>query len=341
MELTEVKAELQRRYFQSDPAINAVIRALALKQNCILYGPPGHAKSGIVETALKLYLGEVAFYQQVYQTNGGMEMPTEPFVGALDLKRYREDGTINYQLEHTIYMEKEYAILEEGLDAPPYVLETMKQPLMSKVLCINNVCSPVKLQSMFICTNHNPVEWAGEVDSYKALLKRFPHRAHVEWSKYDITTWDAYLTHLGRPDKLVAAMLEKCHKMNYSMAPREALAFQDLIKFEGLSGVETFDDMHEKPEVYEELKKMMALVPFVRDLEEAESLALQAKFAFERNDPNFIAHFGKAKSALENIKGIPTTGVYTDRMRNTAMNLSQLLKDHVQKVANATEIPKL
>lgn len=324
MNLNEIKEILNKEFFQVEKPVNTILLAIARKENCILYGPPGHAKSALVERALKLYLGEEEFYKEVYLTNGGLEMPTGPIVGVMDLKAYRETGKENYDLTETIYLKNRFAIIEEGLDMPGYAMETMKQPLMSRTICVNGTCLKNKLETLFICTNHNPVEWAGGNDSLMAAIRRFPHRAPVKLSDYSLDTWVKFFTHIGKADDYAAQLVAKCHEMNYFVAPREAVGMQQLVNMGGIEALENYDSMAEHPAVYAELVKLTERQPFLKDLKKIEKLTADAVSAVEKNNPYALGAVGLVEKAVKELKTIPTDGSFTNRIRACTVQIDAL-----------------
>jgi len=341
MDLHDIRIELNKQFFQAEKPIDAILLAIHRKKNCILYGPPGHAKSQLVETALKLLLGEEAFYEEVYQTNGGLEMPTSPFIGTLDIKKYQETGQEVYNLEDTVYLANRFAIIEEGLDMPAYAMETMKQPLMSGTICVNGKCHKNRLETLFICTNHNPMAWAGDSDSLKAAIARFPHRAPVMWADYSLNTWVNFFQFKGTPDDYAAQIVAKCHSMGYKVSPRTAVQFQELLAMGGVAALEYYDDMAEHPAVYKALVALSASIPFFKELAAIESLVESAATAVGRNDPAAAGKIGIAKKAIKDLKGIPKDTSFTDRLRTATLALSTLTEAVEQAAAKQVNSPVL
>jgi MoxR-like ATPase len=148
-------------------------------KNVLLYGPPGHAKSEYTRD----YLESLADQENIFIQSFGEGMSEDRLWGGVDLNAMEKEGAVIYHTNRS-FLNYEYAIFEELLDAPPAMLLSLKDTLTSG--CFNNGAQRVKMKTKFVVgiTNKSPSEMNDLGESHRALMERFPIKLEVKWKKY-------------------------------------------------------------------------------------------------------------------------------------------------------------
>lgn len=320
-EIKKIVTDLQVQLYKMDPALHAIGNAIITGQHALLWGPPGHAKTMVVESFLKRLLTPEKYYEEVWIGAGSQDMDTAPLVGFLNVPDFQNKGQYNYEVGQTIWMAREYAFLDETLDLPASALEAMKMHLNSKNYCVNGVCYPRKLKSFFGATNVNPYAWVDEDpdrrDSRLAVLGRFVHCVEVKWEEYNEGTWVEYLRHINKLDFFIAKLPELLPNM--SITPRLLSQMADAYSVLGLDGLRTIQGMDQHLDNWALMNKthqQMAFYQALGQLEEYEKVhGLGAKIHIER-----------LLVGYRNIEGIPDDE-YTQLIAEKAVMLQDRLNE--------------
>lgn len=322
MELDEIKINLKQEIAYADDVIDTVMYAIKHKKHCLLWGPPGHAKSMIVENTLKALLGEEKFFEDVVLINGGADMDTSPITGYTNLKVWKDLGIKETVLTETIFAKKKYAVIEEGLDIPPYALLAAKNPLSQGYLCVNNTCLTNTLENLFLCTNHDPRAWARN-DAEKAFIDRFDFVVEVKWPAYNPENYDEmFLKQTGSSQRIMS----KIAAAN-TVSPRDAMKMWGLMSAEGDHRIlRHFNGMN--AEWFAKIEKIVEEQPFYDQLMRLEKILEEVEDA---------GNFNKLSSAktLLHFDKIPTDAAFTERVqkaRQTYKNLADLAVESISKV---------
>ena len=325
MDLGTIATELNKKFVYSEKIISTVINAIKYKRHCLLWGPPGHAKSDIVESCLRMLLGDEKFFEEVVLLNGGVDMDTAPITGYLDLAKFRE-GRRETILSETIFAKHKYAVIEEGLDIPAYALMFAKNPLTQGYLCVNNQCLTNKLETLFLCTNHDPRAWAKN-DAEKAFIARFDFVIEVKWPAYLPENYeDLFLRRTGSSNRLVAKMVAANDSGQTS--PRDAMKMLNLYLQHGdHTLLESFNGM--TPKWYESIEKIALEAPFYKQLEE-----LEAGLLLTEDDGNYARL--KTLKTLLNFKRVPTDTEFTARIQKARQNYHVLAEFALGQLKSVT-----
>ena len=327
MELTEFLNTITSQFVHSQTTAEAIYYALKSKRNIILHGPGGHAKSDIAEACLKIMTPN--FYGETYIASCSQQMDASPFVGYTDIKTLREEGLRKTVLEDTVFLKSRYAILEEGFDAPDDLLLSLKDGLQRGYICINGVCEPNKLQTLIICTNVDPIKWAGKDQSRNALLGRFAFTHKVEWPSYTANDFQAMFEARGFSDLQVARIAEKCHALGFEVSPRDVMMMRQIHEIGGLQALRTFRGMTQM--VYDELLALEASFPYIAEIEEIEKTVNLAEVT--TNVEQHLKLLALAQRLIKNLKVIPTDGVYSGRLKGLVKKAQALQQNAIENLS--------
>ena len=319
-------------------AIDSVVDALLTKRHCILWGKGGHAKSTIVEKAVELLFGEQFLYEEVKTIACSEEVDMAHVIGYPDMKEFR-DGRLVYRLDETVYQYK-VVVLEEGLNSPPEFLPATRDPLTRQSICVNRTCLPSKLQSLFICTNVNPYEWAND-SSRQATIDRFHFVVKTEWSDYKVEKWDTMFEALNYKDYAAFSLFAERDNMSgdainpKGFSPRSLVYMMEIYKDLGLSGLKNFNGM--TPERFAKLESAFKMKPYLATLKELSDLKGQIMNDFEENvAPTIILQkVNRVKSLLESVTTLPMNGEYTDNLSNITTSIKSWETEILKRMANS------
>ena len=196
-------------------------------ENIILWGPGGHAKSEYTDFFFK-EKGIVPFVKTM-----GAGTNTDSLFGGVDIKELNATGKVNYLVENS-FMNHEYVVFEELLDAPDYILEQLKDILTSKTFRQGNHIFPIKTKFIVCCTNKSREEFSKN-DSLKALMERFPLEYKVQWNAYNRQTYNAlFLSMFGESFPTLSYILEKLAIAQSVVSPRTAIKAARILKMNSM-----------------------------------------------------------------------------------------------------------
>jgi len=173
----DVKSNVALKFIKADDIVDIMELGIETEKNVFLFGKGGHGKSEITDEVFK-QLGVTPFIQSC-----GDGLTEEKLFGGLNLKIFQDSGDIFFNVENS-FMNSEYVILEEFLDAPMNVLLSLKDILTSGEFRHGSQRFKIKTKCVIALTNRTKAE-VSEDDSIKALMERFPLGKLVEWDTYD------------------------------------------------------------------------------------------------------------------------------------------------------------
>lgn len=199
-----------------DNTKKALNLAFMTGENIILWGPGGMGKSEFTEA----FFSEKGIDPFVKTMGSGTT--TDSLFGGIDIKEFNASGKIDYLVENS-WMNHEYVVFEELLDAPDYILEQLKDILTSKKFRNGTQSFPIKTKLIVCCTNKLREDFATN-DSLKALMERFPLDYKVCWDNYNKTTYGFMFKHvLGKDYPQLTYLLEKLASNGTVVSPRTAI----------------------------------------------------------------------------------------------------------------------
>jgi len=227
-------------FFES--TISALEAAFKINKNIILFGPGGHNKSlGVID-----FLGSKGI--RPYVITMGQGMNTDRLFGGIDVQKFNETGKLEYLVENS-FMNHEYVIFEEMLDAMPHILEQLKDIVSSGVFRNGSQFFPIKTKLIICCTNRTRNEFSKD-SSLKALMERFPLEWEVKWKEYNEITYAKLLKDkLGFVDPLLPYLLQEFAKDGKIISPRIALLAAEVLEELGPDYLNVIADFNEKPEL--------------------------------------------------------------------------------------------
>ena len=236
------------KYVYVEKVLQALEIAYDTRKNILLYGLGGFSKSTLTIDFL-LDKGIEPFVVTL-----GKGMTIDKLFGGLDLKKFQEDGKIEYLVENS-FMNYEYVIFEEMFDAPDYILEQLKDVLSSRILRNGTQIFPLKTKFIIANTNHTRNEYAKTNRSLLALMERFPLEIEVQWKDYNEITYGNLLNSVkGYVNPMLTYVLEEFAKSGNIISPRIALEASDILDKYGPDCFEFIADFASKPEI---LKKAL------------------------------------------------------------------------------------
>jgi MoxR-like ATPase len=190
--------------------------ALLTGENIILFGKGGHGKSEFTE-----YFFESKGIEPFVKTMGS-GTTTDSLFGGIDIKKFNDTGALEFLVENS-FMNFEYVIFEELMDAPDYILEQLKDILTSGKFRNGTQVFEIKTKLIVCCTNKTREEFTKN-DSLKALMERFPLEYKVEWNAYTKDTYSFMFNKMfGKPFSQLSYIMEKLAQNGTVVSPRTAI----------------------------------------------------------------------------------------------------------------------
>jgi hypothetical protein len=225
----EVLVALNEKFVYAEDVSRILARAIRTGKNVILWGPPGHAKSAMVMTALnQLGIRDSAY---ILDFGEGMDEPT--LWGGLNFKKLHDDHILDFNAERS-FLNYPVVVFEELFDAPPQVLCALKNTLTSKSLFKSADPFPMKTKVIIACTNKSPAEIAALGESQRALVERFPLQLEVKWPDYSSKSYEQLFEKIGFKDPMFnsvfAEIMAKAGKAGKPIAPRSAVDAYHVVK---------------------------------------------------------------------------------------------------------------
>lgn len=171
-----IAKEIEKSFIFSDLVVDCLYTGLVSDKNVLLFGEGGYGKSEITEAFFKT-MGVEPFVQSC-----GEGMTVDMLFGGIDMKKFTDTGSVEYLVENS-FMNHEYVVFEELLDAPMTVLLSLKDILTSKRFRNGTQQFNIKTKFIVCLTNRTRAE-VSEDNSTKALMERFPLELEVKWPDY-------------------------------------------------------------------------------------------------------------------------------------------------------------
>lgn len=278
-------------------------------KNVVLYGPGGHGKS---EFSLEF------FYEKglnPYIITMGTGMTTDRLFGGFNIPVLEKDGKIEYLVENS-FMNHEFVIFEEMMDAPDFILEQLKDILSSGIFRNGTQVFPIKTRFIVACTNKTRDEFSKNA-SLKALMERFPLELNVIWDTYNETTYNTLLERRygeGQVDPVIPFILQEYVKNGVIISPRIALDCYDIYQNCGPDSLLFIADFARKPAIIADaLKKFESSIKFKQEAAEAAELLQRMNVNANRTEEQKRA-FLKDYDRLKVIKKAFTSMTVSDDM---------------------------
>lgn len=269
--ITEQKKSLLDDYVFMDKTFTALEVAMKTQKNLILYGPGGYGKS---EYSLE-YLYEKGI--SPYVITMGKGITADRLFGGLNVKEYDKSGKIEYLVENS-FMNHEYVIFEEMMDAPDYILEQLKDILSSGFFRNGSQYFKLKTKLIIGCTNKSREEFSKN-NSLKALMERFPLEQEVIWDSYADIAYNTLLEKrygAGNVDPIMPFLLQEYSKSGITISPRIALDAYDVFDTVGPDNLLLIADFAKKPSIINDgLTKFEDVIRFKTLGGEIQDLALR------------------------------------------------------------------
>lgn len=223
--------EILNKHVYVDRMLKVLDTGFNSETNVILSGKGGHSKSVVSLNYFRAKGIEPFIYTMGSGTTedvlmGGLNMRT--FEGLDDPKT---KGKIEYLVENS-WMNHEYVIFEEMLDAPAYILERLKDIISSGIFRNGSQVFEIKTKFIICCTNHQRADFAKNT-SLKALMERFPLELEVKWKDYTEANYrHLFDTVRGNSIPLLVYILGRFAKKQVEISPRIALKADELLRRE-------------------------------------------------------------------------------------------------------------
>ncbi len=172
--VAQVRRTLDSLFFKFGDEVTAALTAVLVRENFILIGPPGTAKTMLVASISKL-LKAKWFYRLLTKFT-----EVEEVIGPIDVVELLK-GNVRRIYTNSI-VEADFALLDEIFNASSAILNTMLTILNERVIYDGGQIIPVKTWTVFGATNRIPDE-----EELQALYDRFPLRVFTKYAQPDET----------------------------------------------------------------------------------------------------------------------------------------------------------
>ncbi|WP_148682847.1 AAA family ATPase [Pyrobaculum ferrireducens] len=172
--IVQVRKVLDGLFFKFSDEVTASLTAVLTRENFILIGPPGTAKTMLVASTSKL-LKARWFYRLLTKFT-----EIEEVIGPIDVVELLK-GNVKRIYTNSI-VEADFALLDEIFNASSAILNTMLTILNERVIYDGGSIIPVKTWTVFGATNRIPDE-----EELQALYDRFPLRVFTKYANPEET----------------------------------------------------------------------------------------------------------------------------------------------------------
>lgn len=169
-----MRGTLDSLFYKFTDEVTAALTAVLVRENFILIGPPGTAKTMLVASISKL-LKAKWFYRLLTKFT-----EVEEVIGPIDVVELLK-GNVRRIYTNSI-VEADFALLDEIFNASSAILNTMLTILNERVIYDGGQIIPVKTWTVFGATNRIPDE-----EELQALYDRFPLRVYTKYAEPDET----------------------------------------------------------------------------------------------------------------------------------------------------------
>jgi MoxR-like ATPase len=172
--VAKVRQYLDRYFFKFSDEIMGALIAILSRENYIMIGPPGTAKTMLVASLSKL-LKARWFYRLLTKFT-----ELEEIIGPIDVVELLK-GNVKRIYANSI-VEADVALLDEIFNASSAILNTLLTILNERVIFDGGAVVPVKTWTVFGASNRVPDE-----EELQALYDRFPLRAFTKYASPEET----------------------------------------------------------------------------------------------------------------------------------------------------------
>jgi MoxR-like ATPase len=166
--IKNINEKLNDMFYKYSDEISGILISVLSRENFLLVGPPGTAKTTLVYTLSKL-TNIKWFYRQLTKFTD-----LEEILGPIDIAKLLE-GKVERIYANSI-IESELALLDEIFNASSAILNTLLSLLNERVVYDGDKIIPVKTWTVFGSSNRVPDE-----EELQALFDRFPLRTFTEY----------------------------------------------------------------------------------------------------------------------------------------------------------------
>jgi len=267
--LIESQSTLADKFVYMEKGISILDVGLKTNKNVILYGSGGHGKS---ELTLDFFLERGI---EPYIITMGTGMTTDRLFGGLDIPTFEKTGKIEYLVENS-FMNHEYVIFEEMMDAPDFILEQLKDIISSGVFRNGTQMFEIKTKFIVCCTNRTRDEFSKN-QSLRALMERFPLELNIIWDVYNEITYTRLLqSRFGDVDPIIPFILQEYAKQSITISPRIAIVAYELYLECGPESLVFLADFAKKPAIIKDaISKYESSIAF-RELSSKTAEAIQS-----------------------------------------------------------------
>ena len=334
MEATEQVPSLLDKFVFMDKALQILDVGLKTEKNVILYGPGGHGKSDL---SLEFFYDKGI---NPYIITMGTGMTTDRLFGGLNIPVFEAEGKLEYLIENS-FMNHEYVIFEEMMDAPDFILEQLKDILSSGVFRNGTQVFPIKTRFIVCCTNKTREEFSKN-DSLRALMERFPLELNVIWDNYNEIS---YNTLLGKRygsdnvDPIIPFILQEYVKNGITISPRIALDSYQIYEECGPESLHFIADFAKKPAlIVEALKKFETSIKFKQLGVELEDLVKTINDNSRRTADKlneYVDDFKNLQDKFSKVKAMKVGEELAQTHGLMTTSIGKVIDDHRQKYNNA------
>lgn len=241
--------------------------AIYAKQDILLHGPGGYAKSEIA----RLVSEEHYPPEEIAILNCGIGTTVETFLGEIDLNKINDpkDAKIQYALHNSIF-NKKIVILEELFDTNESVLMFLKNIISSRVISLGQEHWPIKTEVIIIATNWDVAEFAAQSPAHSALVDRWrAFNVNAVWLTHKPSDYEKMIKALDLKlsDKVTKVFTEFASKNSTSISPRLLVKAIERLKIRAARCGRLFG-RSEDAELFNEIKEFNDPT-FIKDLKDA------------------------------------------------------------------------
>jgi len=333
-QVAEFESSLKEEFVFMDKAISILEIGMKVKNNVILYGPGGHGKSELT----------MAFFEErdiePFVVTMGTGMNTDRLFGGVDISQFAPGGKgkIEYLVENS-FMNHEYVIFEEMMDAPDFILEQLKDILSSGVFRNGSQVFPIKTKFIVCCTNKTRDEFAKN-SSLRALMERFPLELNVIWDNYNEIAYNTLLEAKfgeGTIDPIIPFLLQEYHKNSITISPRIAIVANNVYEKCGPEALMFIAEFSKKPALISStLKKYEATIKFRQlsvELEEIITKVRECKMSSTAEVKDFKHQMEKFDSKLTEIQMLTVNEDFVAVHTNLVKKAKEIYKSLSKKEA--------
>lgn len=236
-ELLEAQAVVGEKFIFCEDMVDILFAGVESGKNVILWGRGGHGKSEVTELVLKHLHEKNILKEEPFVQAFGDGLTEEKLFGGMNIKKYKEEGVIEYLPENS-FMNFEVVVFEEIFDAPSSVLLSLKDIMTSGKFRQGTEVFDVKTKLIIGLTNKSKKEFSEKDESLKALAERFPLTLNVEWKHYKKTNFiklfktvlgqDKYNANKSKLSELANIIDMNNASGNTFVSPRTAVAAAEL-----------------------------------------------------------------------------------------------------------------